>query len=148
MLWIIDEEIRMRKDSKWPKGSNQWYLLEPWPRLFSVPNAYSRGRSGEGRSHITRSAQFNRGGMTAERSMSNKCSERISFTACRMQWNWCSIKWSKVLCWQLKPGAERQLKRGVIGYFWYRRDLSISAHIPRYIYIPDDALYYLAVQLN
>ena len=47
----------MRKDSKWPKGSNQGYLLEPWPRLFSVPNAYSRGRSGEGRSHITRSVQ-------------------------------------------------------------------------------------------
>ena len=69
----------MRKDSKWPKGSNQWYLLKPWPRQFSIPNAHSRGRSDEGRSHITRSAQFNRGGMTSERSMSNKCSERFSF---------------------------------------------------------------------
>ena len=61
-------------------------------------------------------------------------------------WNNCS-KWSKVLCWQLKPGAERQLKRGVIGYFGYRRDMSISAQ-SRGICIPDDVLYYLAVWLN
>ena len=52
-----------------------------------------------------------------------------------------------MLCWQLKLGAERQLKRGVIGYFGYRRDRSISAR-SRGICIPDDVLYYLAVWLN
>ena len=42
---------------------------------------------------------------------------------------------------------QNQTMAVVIGYFWYRRDISISAR-SRGICIPDDVLYYLAVWLN
>ena len=129
-IWSFRVVTTILRDQYWKNLSRSQSV--PGRQL---PNAYSRRRSGEGRSYITKSVH-NLIMVVWPQNEASRTNFQNEFSLHeQMQYNGCS-KMIEVLWWQLIPGAERQLKRGVIFFLYISaRFIYIGVYPAVYIYL-------------